>query len=277
MTARRESQRVQVRGCLSGVHQSRCGGAAFLLVMMTTGGNSISCQRHHAVGTMSEGGGRQASMTVQGATRTSTGPFDEWERRVDDWINVILLGGESERAPVRRFVTREVLREGGSRAFRLSDIWFDRACTGLSTPEIALMVTAGPRVIGMFIQHVRDDRVAPLAFHYPLSSFVDLETKMVGEVACYMIEAILRENLYFTRSGRLTYATPPDLSDMERRCLSLSQAASAYEAWFARCYDDTRKAVVCDPDDLPYVEWDYDLTAGPGYLNMIERRARDRK
>ena len=75
---------------------------------------------------------------------------------------------------------------------------------------------------------------------------------LVGEVACYMLEVALRRNAWFSYTGILL----PGSSDAEDGD-ALSQAATVYEEWYKRCYDESSSSVVCAEDDLPDVNWDH--------------------
>jgi hypothetical protein len=138
----------------------------------------------------------------------------------------------------------------------------------LGGTDIALFIRAGPAVLPDLIEHVGDHRWTPQCFHYPLSSGMDLTGMKVGELACYMFEAILRENPYFTRSGRFLYVPPTDMSKTGRDQYALDQAATAYQRWYDRCFEEESGTVICPADDLPSVKWDYDSAAWPTLLRI---------
>ncbi|MEW6197830.1 MAG: hypothetical protein AB1601_04085 [Planctomycetota bacterium] len=91
----------------------------------------------------------------------------------------------------------------------------------------------------------------------------------VGEVACYLIEAILRKNPYFSSTARLLYVPPVDAAPEEKERYALEQAALAYESWYARCFDAELARSTCSRDDLPAVQWDYNAQAWPAYLRQF--------
>jgi hypothetical protein len=172
------------------------------------------------------------------------------------WIDDILLGRPKTAIPLDRFIVHfarpsDVLGNmPGSKA--LDD---DVYCRGISAREVLLFIETGPRAIPELMKHVRDCRFTPWLFYLPGSSYMNDRCMCVGEVACYMIEAILRKDPYFTHTAMLYYV--PFAESTEREGDALAQAATAYEEWYERCFDEISMSIVCPDDDLPIVNWDY--------------------
>ncbi|HVP13724.1 MAG TPA: hypothetical protein VMV94_21290 [Phycisphaerae bacterium] len=133
----------------------------------------------------------------------------------------------------------------------------------LSERDIALFIDTGPAVIPELMKHVHDHRLTTRYLHYPLHTGVYSERKMVGEVACYLIEAVLRQNPYFSTTGKLLYACPACANYPEMRRHALDQAASAYLEWYSVHPDLATKGFFSPPDTLPVVNWEYDWQAWP--------------
>ena len=133
--------------------------------------------------------------------------------------------------------------------------------------EILLVVEAGRDIIPDLIPLLRDGRWSKKLYYWPYSSWSGFglcnfcKAPPVAWWACYLIEAVLRNEPYFTRSGRLAGLLAGDYSDAPRPD-ALDAAIAAYEEWFARCYDPTTRQWLCPEDDLPVVDWDYDAYPG---------------
>jgi len=137
------------------------------------------------------------------------------------------------------------------------------ACTGtclmsVSEEDRFLFIDAGYCVLPKLIRHIRDDRRVCCFFYTDcLSSSLQVRSEMVGKIACFLIEAVLREDPYFTWSWRFLYDSPAAVSEIEAEKHALYQAASAYEQWFDKCFDEQACRVTCWPEELPVVKWDY--------------------
>ena len=177
---------------------------------------------------------------------------------VRTWIEEVLLGDPGKQIPIQRYVELaggpEILRGCGR-----SDAVYGY-CTGFTETEICLVISAGRRAIPLLMEHVWDYRETPWGFSHPLSSGVENRAWRVGEVACYMIEAVLRQCPYFTWTGHLLYLPPAKLSAEKKATYALKRAASAYEDWYHRCFDEKTESVICHRDDLPDVAWEYDYS-----------------
>jgi hypothetical protein len=177
------------------------------------------------------------------------------------WIDEVLLEQAYKDPPsLRKYIALEA--RGG---VMLSNVYLEAddyyPCHGLTEQEIDFLVAVGPKAIPDLMTLVRDDR--PTNIHFTnLVARPSLPNQrptgplmLVGEVACFLIEAILRDGPCFTRTGRLLSATA-DISTLEGQQHALAEAAAAYENWFTQCFDRATNAIVCD--DLPRVHWDYD-------------------
>jgi len=138
----------------------------------------------------------------------------------------------------------------------------------LTPTDISLFLHAGPSVLPELITYVRDQRHVEWYLYYPLNSAVWSEPVEVGRVACYLIEAIIRRNPYFTRSGRLLYSAPEGTDEPERNRYALERAADAYEEWYLTCFDEEIRRITCSQQELPHVNWDYDAEAWPTLLRL---------
>lgn len=179
---------------------------------------------------------------------------------VRTWFEEVFAADRAERIPIQRYVDLaggpEILRGCGMSPEAYV------YCSGFTKTEICLVISAGRRAIPLLMDHVRDYRKTCCAFTHPLSSRAGMRAWRVGEVACYMIEAVLRQCPYFTWTGRLLYLPPAKLSAEEKARYVLGRAASAYEQWYHRCFDEKTESVICHPDDLPHVAWEYDYSEG---------------
>ena len=126
----------------------------------------------------------------------------------------------------------------------------------LTEEDITIFIKAGHAVIAELMRHIRDHRSSPWRFHFaPSSGPPNHQNMMIGELACYMIEAILRVNPWFTTTGRLDYLPSDNVSDSENGQTVLHQAATAYEQWYDKCFDENTMSVTCSEDGLPLVGW----------------------
>ena len=71
----------------------------------------------------------------------------------------------------------------------------------------------------------------------------------MGLIACYLIEAIIRDHPYFTYRLALGRLGLPGGQ--------LHEAACAYEEWYEECFDKESSSIACAPDRVPKVEWPY--------------------
>jgi hypothetical protein len=78
---------------------------------------------------------------------------------------------------------------------------------------------------------------------------------LVGEIACYLIEAIIRHDPYFTRTG-LLLTNKADITTWAGRQQALIEAADEYERWYLKCFDQSNNSIVCDEADRPTISWD---------------------
>jgi hypothetical protein len=133
----------------------------------------------------------------------------------------------------------------------------------LTEQEVDMFIEAGVAIIPELMKHVHDRRLTKRYLHFPLYMGVYSEPKMVGEIACYLIEAVLRANPYFSTTGRLLYpcSTCSDSSEVRRH--ALDQAADAYEEWFRQRPDIATTGFYSPPEEMPVVQWDYDWQAWP--------------
>jgi hypothetical protein len=206
---------------------------------------------------------RAPASTGNQAARVSGIPASSDEFIFEAWIDQILLGRPDTAIPVDRFIIHFALPSSvlgnvpGSE--ELNDVAY---CEGISEREISLFIATGPCAIPELMKHVRDCRVTPWLFYYPGSSGMDDRCMRVGELACYMIEAILRKTPYFTYTAMLYYV--PSAESTKREGDALAQAATPYEEWYERCFDEISMTIVCPDDDLPMVNWAYrpDVCAG---------------
>jgi hypothetical protein len=182
---------------------------------------------------------------------------------------------QQDLAVTRKWIS-EVLAQAEGQNQQPSPTVQDWSFGGVITEqEIFLFIHAGQAVIPDLIQHVRDRRETRRYWAYPLRSGVELTPKMMGEVACYMIEAILRQNPYFTTTGHLRYRHPADSEPDLPQSDALDQTATAYEAWYRRCFDADKGTIRCPPKDLPVVNWEYDWEAWPRLQHLRELDRRD--
>jgi hypothetical protein len=180
------------------------------------------------------------SASIDRRVRSMSEPPDDHARSVRAWVDAALQAAEP----------------GDEGCYRV-----------LSEPEISFVMTAGYDVVPELMTRLRDARLSAWRFHFPASSLIQPRNFRVGELACYLIEAILRQNPYFTMTAQFRYVTPDDLSGLARERYSLDQAAAAYESWYEECFDPEKRSTVCQPSELPVVEWDYDLEAWPRFLS----------
>lgn len=213
----------------------------------------------------------RASLQREDAPSTATASESDL-LAIRAWINEILLADKYVRISAHRYldlldrsrqveVCTEVLNGG-------PDVY----CTGFSELEITLFIVVGHGAIPELIRHVANCRTTPWGFYYPSSSGLDNRRWTVGKLACYMIEAILRENAYFTPSGSLSYPSSASLSEGEKEEYSLNRAAAAYLAWYEDCFDAETRTVTCPPEELPVVKWDYDVGAWPRWREYYMKR-----
>ncbi len=118
--------------------------------------------------------------------------------------------------------------------------------------ETLFVCRVGPPAAIELVKHVRDEHVIDgSVFQHPSSSYVwCAENMLVGEIACYLIEAILREDPNFTMGFRPRYE-PPCASRRD----ALLRAAAEYESWVERCIDAETGAITCPDEDRPDVDW----------------------
>jgi hypothetical protein len=139
-------------------------------------------------------------------------------------------------------------------------------CHGTSPEEIALFIMTGVKAIPKLMEHIHDHRETRWLFHYPTSSGIDPRPLRVGQLASYMIEAILRRNAFFTYSARLIDESGSGVRDVAREIHALEEAASAYEAWYEACFDEATQSLSCPPDELPSVNWELNQDAWLRFL-----------
>jgi len=126
----------------------------------------------------------------------------------------------------------------------------------LTTQDICLFIDVGPPAIPALIKLVHDNRWSTYYFRFPNTSLGSVNPSMrIGHLACYLIEAILREDPFFTHVGHLYYVQED--GTLERDARALEQAANAYERWYERCYDSDTQTITCSEEDLPTVGWRY--------------------
>ncbi|HNQ22436.1 MAG TPA: hypothetical protein PKK06_05015 [Phycisphaerae bacterium] len=195
---------------------------------------------------------------ARGATSPISGRLAvrAWLETVDDTADIISLLGTPHPPP-------------GPAALRgrVPDAVFS-APLSLRPDHIALCLAAGPQAIPELIKRLHDRRTTPWAFQYPLSSFDGGPGMRVGEIACYMLEAILRQNPYFTSTGRLLYTSVDGSRAGDERDAALLQAADAYSLWYEQCFDEASGRITCPPEQLPTVAWDYDWEAWPALVRL---------
>ncbi len=176
------------------------------------------------------------------------------------WIdNVLLATGNRESVLVEYYFNlaglsmEEVKDKYGSLIFR------EQTCHGLTPDEIILFVEIGSPAIPELIKHVRCSRLTDYGFRLPRSSrYEDTGSMKVGEIACYLIEAIIRQTPFFASSanfGYIEFVGPTH--DNEVREGELRRAATAYEEWYNECFDEERKVIICGEDKYPKVDWHY--------------------
>jgi hypothetical protein len=163
----------------------------------------------------------------------------EGARAVRVWLNPPVHLYEGAHVPEPRVL---VLIEAGQPAVQVNEY---RGAV-LSDQDILLFVEAGRPAIPLLIEYVTDQRASPYFYHYPTSSMFVGEVIPVGKLACYLIEATLREEPYFTRTMQLDPESGASDEDL----------AEIYLNWFKRCYDVRAKTWVCW--NLPEAPWQID-------------------
>lgn len=202
------------------------------------------------------------------------------------WIQTVLLQGaedctDDERTALRRVAvkapqSKKADKQPCAEAGRApadteaEEVYvYEARARFLTVEDVLLFVEAGEQTIPDLIRLVHDRRCSPCIFAYPLHSAIRSDRMRVGEVACYLIEAILRENPYFSSTARLLYMPPVNATPDEKERYALERAALTYENWYARCFDAQLGRSTCSQDDLPAVQWDYNAEAWPAYLRQF--------
>jgi hypothetical protein len=200
--------------------------------------------------------------------------------RVRAWPLAVLLLGLACRpgaqAPSVQIARNEVgaqssgLVDVRARLSQLLEPWDGSPAREILDQEtIQLFIRAGQPIIPDLMAHIRDSGRCRLVFSFPTSSYIPSERMLGGEVACYLIEAVLRNNPYFTTTARFLVDGKPCPDGLEWRGRALSEAAEQYEDWYRRCFDRLLLRSSCAADDLPTVRWDYDWNAWPNVKRLF--------
>lgn len=189
-----------------------------------------------------------------------TAAYDAQVRR---WIADIVVG-RKQGVPVRTYVQPESL------ATRVKLVPtevnqpffdFDENCFCFSLTEVAFVIGAGYDVIPDLLELVDNVNQTPWFYHHPASSKLVNDGRLVGEIACYLIEAILRENPYFSWTANLQRKAKVGDPDASDRLLALKEAGAAYKEWYKTACKREAGGVICDMRNLPKVAWE--LTIDP--------------
>jgi hypothetical protein len=179
----------------------------------------------------------------------------------DTWIEKLLNSAE-RGGPFREEVDCGCL--GGEVARRVLGLPEERGpcykvlVRPLGEEEVAAFIAAGPHVIPSLMKHVRDDRLVPRSFpEHPMASELNLDPNTVGQLACYLIEAILRKEVYFapTQWNVNVYSAPVCVPEENGNRRVQEQNAISYERWYEKCFDQETQSLICPTDDLPELIW----------------------
>lgn len=230
----------------------------------------------------------QNDATAQSGVRDPDGldlPADPNSRLMDclhSWSDRILIKHE-RNVPLRSFMDHALL-SAMPRGNRYLNVPLEHRAHAFSPAELAFVASASQKAIPLLVDLVSNETMTPWSFSYPPSSHIDPRRWMVGEIACYMIEVALRDDIYFTRTGFPGRCGEPDVSaypqcgewdtgtwDKPSECRknTLRLMANEYRRWYARCFDQEKLIIICSERDLPSVPWNYDPTASDAYLRLI--------
>ncbi len=253
-------------------HKARIGELFVVVVILLVG---ITC-RHpvETTGTAQLGEGtaieRRPTTVENSDCSAQTGAQDITD--LEKWFTSVVREGNCPPAlrSDRVSAIRRAQRAGSGLPWESNA----ESCDPFRPESISYVNSFGTRAVPFLVRQLPDEGLTEWAFCYPLSSYLpwqDGEAWLVGEIAAYYIEVVLRDNLYFTRSGRLRYVSEAEMLTIDGRRESLRSAARSYLDWYSRCFDDVKEMVICEAGDLPVVKWDYDLSAGPSFERVSRR------
>lgn len=235
-----------------------------MLVLLSVLGTAIPCCR--STGTAKHQGAKSTdtpASSESGAREHAAPATAQPVFLVECWIEAILLADPRGSYPVEAFLAENESADcphpsPAPPGCPPREPYVPK-CSGMSDEEINLFIVAGPRAIPRLIEHVHNHRPISTAFIFPASSLIQ-ENLTVGEVACYMIEAILRKDPYFAYGPRPIFRSAIlTLGYAEAKWLAQEQVATAYEEWFAECFDPESNTITCPEDKFPVLPWQYRL------------------
>ena len=186
--------------------------------------------------------------SAQKAHAANDGSF--W--RADNWFQEVLADAQIYEVDEEGEVFIEALFEEQQ---GLNDDTYAMTKGHLQVEAIMLFIRSGPPIIRELIEYVHDERYTWLVFQFPTSSHWNVEPMKVGELACYLIEAIARDRIWVACMARPSYPAPTEMSDREQRNYALDRAATCCEEWYDTCFDEESGKVTCGPERLPIVNW----------------------
>lgn len=185
--------------------------------------------------------GAQPQLTYSSVFQTTVAG-QEPRLAIRTWIREILMQTSCGPVPVNKYYKMAGLKMPETYPV-------DTHCTGLGALEVELFVACGPEAIPELLPYSRSSLKTGYVYKHPALSSINLdEVLTVGEISCFLIEAIIREDSCFSWSGRLDCseqraATLEELKGHPSRCSFLSpkeqkfceclcDASSKYEDWY---------------------------------------------
>lgn len=224
----------------------------FICVGLLAGIGACAPAHDHA---LTDSGGVMEATTAEAPPQEGTTPAPDAPilARVDAWIETELLAKTLPEHGVW----------GYSAEFRL---WGPQGAPsgetvrvrGLTDEEVCMFIEAGPFVVPFLIPHIRNAARSPITFSHPKSSQYLGPRLLVGELACYMIEAAIRGQQCFEFVPQLEFASGW-LGDedvvQQARAAALNDAATLYEQWYAARLREPTGDAQSPPVELPHIAW----------------------
>lgn len=213
------------------------------------------CASQQPPGSSTRNSGPVAGGSSYQAVISSTEVYRETMTRaqVHSWIERVLLD-QNATVPMAEFVDSRLRNQLSAEGRGFFDAEFNPSgcdglvyCNGLTFPELVFLISAGKIAIVELIDHVGDESPTRYSFNHPYSSTVTTNGLMRGEIVAYVIEAIRRQNAFFTREFSDGFG-----GDSAERRIRLRAVAAEYRSWWDAY---TREAAVFDDNIL----WDWKL------------------
>ena len=121
-----------------------------------------------------------------------------------------------------------------------------------------MFIEAGPFVVPFLMPHIRNTARSSIMFSHPKSSQYPGPHLLVGELACYMIEAAIRGQQCFEFVPQLEFAggwIGDEDVVQPARAAALNDAATLYEQWYAARLQEPTEDAQSSPVELPHIAW----------------------